>query len=69
MAGKMVEVEGFKAFRGVMMVQILYDAENDDILTDVPVFGEWLYRPDTNCWYSKGASYPAEFCSVMEVIW
>ena len=27
--------------------------------------GMWLYKPDTECWYCKGHSYPAEVCCVM----
>ena len=26
----------------------------------------WLYKPEYDCWYGKGSSYPAEICEVME---
>lgn len=57
--GKMIEVEGFKAFRGVMRVCIL--------VGDQEVYGDWLYRPDTDCWYCRGESYPSGVCDVLEV--
>lgn len=59
--GRMIEVEGFKAFRGSM--RITFDRGNS---ADV-IRGEWLYKPDTKCWYSGGISYPAKCCTVLEV--
>ena len=54
--GKMIMVEGYKAFRGTMAIGDF-----------VSITGDWLYKPDTDCWYCKGKSYPAEFCEVLEV--
>ena len=54
--GKMIEVEGFKAFRGKMLV---YGCE--------VVYGDWLYKPDTGCWYHGGSSYMERSCKVLEV--
>jgi len=59
--GKMIEVEGFKAFRGWMEVH--FPITNEYMMIE----GEWLYMPDPDCWYCKGKSYPAEFCKVWEV--
>lgn len=59
--GKMIEVEGFKAFRGKMEVELPI------LLEKMEIDGEWLYMPDPDCWYCKGKSYPAEFCKVLEV--
>lgn len=59
--GKMIEVEGFKAFRGSM--RIVFDRGNS---ADV-IRGGWLYKPDTKCWYNGGVSYPAKCCTVLEV--
>lgn len=53
--GKMIEVEGFKAFRGVMRV------------CGKNISGDWLYNPHTECWYGCGWSYPAIMCKVLEV--
>ena len=57
----MICVEGFKAFRGTMK-----------IIPEVPgiapftITGGWLYKPDTDCWYCNGQSYPASVCKPVE---
>jgi hypothetical protein len=56
---EMIVVEGFKAFRGIMSI-----CRSGDCFT---VRGVWLYRPDTDCWYCSGSSYPACICEVVEV--
>lgn len=43
-------------FRGVMRIT----TNNDEI------FGTWLFRPDTDCWYCRGWSYPKSICYVLE---
>lgn len=58
--GKMIEVAGFKAFRGSM--QIRPNGGRAFV-----VYGDWLYRPETKCWYSGAASYPAEICWISEI--
>lgn len=59
--GKMIEVEGFKAFRGKMSIDL-------PILDDcIVIDGEWLYMPIPDCWYCRGKSYPAQYCKVLEV--
>ena len=65
--GKMIEVEGFKAFRGWMAIikddsYISHEGHEAD-----HIYGEWLYKPDCDCWYSGGKSYPAKICVVLEV--
>ena len=58
---KMIEVEGFKAFRGIMVIDL-------PLLDDrLVIEGDWLYMPDPDCWYCQGASYCAEFCHVAKV--
>lgn len=54
-AGRMIEVEGYKAFFGMM------DCGGRN------VYGEWLYKPSTDCWYCRGSSYPAEICRILSV--
>ena len=61
--GKMIEVEGFKAFRGLMQIQIVTDGK----MYQAEFFGDWLYKPEPDCWYHKGASFPAKFCKVVNV--
>lgn len=52
-------VDGFKAFRGTMEIVNLFSG--------TWIRGEWLYKPDTDCWYCGGYSYPASCCRIMEV--
>lgn len=57
----MIQVEGYRAFRGTMRITPK---------AAVPAFeltGDWLYRPDTGCWYGKGSSFAPEICTVMEI--
>lgn len=61
--GKMIKVEGFKAFRGLMKIRIV----TDEKVHQDEFYGDWLYMPDTDCWYHKGASFPAAFCEVLKV--
>ena len=59
---KLIIVEGYIAFRGRMRIHIVtpehpyYD-----------IVGDWLYKPETGCWYCKGRSYPAEICVISRV--
>lgn len=57
---KIIEVEGFKAFRGVMKIGF-------SPATLRYIRGDWLYKPDTECWYCDGESYPDHICMIMEV--
>lgn len=60
---KVISVEGFKAFRGTMKIRPKTAA--------VPAFelsGDWLYKPETGCWYGKGSSFPEDICTIMEVM-
>ena len=60
---KVISVEGYKAFRGTMKIQPKTAA--------VPAFelsGDWLYKPETGCWYGKGSSFPEDICTIMEVM-
>ena len=59
--GKMIVVEGFKAFRGKM--RITFDRGNSAHV----IRGDWLYKPETKCWYCNGSSYPLRCCEVLEV--
>lgn len=61
-ATSVLSVEGYKAFRGTMRIRPKTAA--------VPAFeltGDWLYKPDTGCWYGKGSSFAADICTIMEV--
>ena len=60
---KIISVEGYLAFRGYMRITPM----NKQYLPH-EVFGDWLYKPDTKCWYCNGLSYPAEICSIEEIL-
>lgn len=57
----MICVEGYKAFRGTM--KITPKAPGIDPIT---ITGDWLYRPDTGCWYGQGRSFMASICEPIE---
>lgn len=63
MMPKIIKVEGYKAFHGDMHIiptnklyQPFYICDKD-----------WLYKPDTNCWYGDGRSFPADICNIMDL--
>ena len=56
----LIACEGYQMFRGTMQVSYRGTAQAEDIT------GDWLYRPDTRCWYCRGRSYPAEICEIVE---
>lgn len=60
MPEKMICVEGYRAFRGTMRI-----TPKNPALAPIERTGDWLYKPDTNCWYGGGASYCAEICEVI----
>ena len=55
--GRMFIVEGYKAFCGTMEI----------VNQDKTIRGDWLYKPDTDCWYCCGFSYPSIICRILEV--
>ena len=60
---KVISVEGYKAFRGTMKIQPKTAAVQAFELS-----GDWLYKPETGCWYGKGSSFPEDICTIMEVM-
>lgn len=56
----MIEVEGYKTFKGVMRI-----VPKNVLFTPFEVKGDWLYKPETDCWYNGGSSYPASICEVV----
>ena len=57
---KMITVEGYKAFRGAMIIS----PKNPEVQPFV-IEGDWLFKPDTNCWYGQGCSFSADICEVV----
>lgn len=56
---KMIKVEGFRAFRGTMRISPVSGAAPFELT------GDWLYKPDTRCWYGQGRSFGEEICEVV----
>ena len=57
----MICVEGYKAFHGDMIVT----PKNPEI-KPFTMTGDWLYKPETGCWYGGGRSFPAGICTPVE---
>ena len=55
----MLECEGYRMFYGTMLI---VPAAMDSFT----VTGTWLYKPDTECWYCNGQSFPAEVTEIIE---
>ena len=58
----MIQVEVYKAFHGTMRIV----PTNPKFPTREIADADWLYKPDTNCWYGKGSSFPADICEVVK---
>ena len=56
-----IEVKGYKAFRGVMKI-----TQKNEKFSPYEVYGDWLYKPEYDCWYGNCSSYPASICEVVE---
>jgi hypothetical protein len=56
----MIEVEKFKAFRGIMKINPKVKG-----VSSFELEGDWLYKPDTDCWYGCGSSFPNEICEIV----
>jgi len=51
----MIKSEGYKAFHGTATIRPVNPAfpARDET-------GDWLYKPEWDCWYVNGSSYPAK---------
>ena len=56
----MLQCECYMMFRGTMRITPLSGN------CGYEVTGTWLYKPEYDCWYCGGNSYPAEICEVVE---
>lgn len=55
----MIKVEGYKAFHGDMLIKPVN--RESYIITDK----DWLYKPEYDCWYGAGRSFPASICKII----
>lgn len=60
----MINVEGYKAFHGTMRIT----PKNPQCASFCIVDKDWLYKPDTDCWYGNGGSFIAEICEIVEEV-
>jgi hypothetical protein len=59
----MIQVEGYKAFHGDMKITPKSTTFKESwFICDK----DWLYKPETNCWYGDGRSLSAEICTPIE---
>ena len=57
----MLKCEGYKMFRGTGIVRNAKTKQTIETPT-----GDWLYKPEYDCWYVNGSSYPAECVEVVD---
>jgi hypothetical protein len=57
----MIKVEGYKAFNGTMKI-----TPKNVLFPPFEIKGDWLYKPEYDCWYDGKSSYPASICEVIE---
>ena len=53
--------EGYKMFYGTMLIT----PKND--IKAFTLNGDWLFKPDTNCWYCRGSSFPENICQKVAI--
>lgn len=56
----MIQVEGYKAFRGTMRI-----TPKNPQFPQQKIHGDWLYKPEHQCWYGHGQSFMAEICEII----
>ena len=58
--GKVINVNGYRAFIGTMKIRPEGEPEEE-------IYGQWLYRPDTGCWYCGCHTYTWSMCTIVSV--
>lgn len=56
----MICSEGYKAFRGTMRI-----VPKNPSMKPYELTADWLYKPEYQCWYGRGSSFPEEICEVL----
>lgn len=57
----MIECENYKMFRGTMLI-----TPKNPEFEPFTMTGDWLYKPEYQCWYCHCRSFPEAVCSVVE---
>lgn len=61
----MISVDGYKAFRGTMKIKAtIPNGAGGFDKKSFGIYGDWLYKPETKCWYNKTSSYPETICEI-----
>lgn len=55
----MLTCEDYKMFKGSMKII------PKSSMPEYVVSGVWLYKPDCECWYCNGSSYPSNVCQIL----
>lgn len=63
----MLTCEGYIMFRGVMRIvpKSHGGGLHDFGVESIDMFGEWLYKRDTECWYCNGRSFGKDICTIL----
>lgn len=56
----MINVEGYRAFHGTLRITPVMSKPPFELT------GDFLYKPDTGCWYGLGKSFEEEVCEAIE---
>ena len=56
----MIKVEGYKAFHGIMRI-----VPKTDRIKPFEIEADWLFKPDTCCWYGSGRSFGEDVCEIV----
>lgn len=57
----MISCEGYKMFKGIMRI-----VPKDPKFPCKEIDTVWLYKPEHDCWYGAGSSYPTEICEIID---
>lgn len=60
----MLRCEGYQMFRGKMLITPTPPPGHN--FPPFEVEGDWLYKPEYDCWYCNGSSYMAKICTILE---
>ena len=59
---RIISVEGYKAFHGDMKIVPKNGMYSPYYICDK----DWLYKPEYDCWYGDGRSFPADVCEIID---
>ena len=57
----MLKCENYQMFEGTMKI-----SPKCSEVSSFEIKGTWLYKPEYDCWYCKGSSYPASIGEILE---